>query len=932
MALDLTLQITADASQAKAALRDVEQGIKQVDSTAQKSTQNHATWWQKEEQSIKGVTEALKPHKTEVSKIEAAYAKAEAAVANAEKTSAKLGSTSVQTTAALGGLRTEGTALTSGLGALTTAGGLSAGMLTAITGGAILAASAIGALLGFIADASIEYFKHGEAMAGARKELDDLTDSWTQWKLVIGEAALGDQAPIIGTLRLMETVLGEVAVRLATNIALAREFAGWWIKFSTGVDLSPIGKPDPTKPDPRWDKSGGRRRDFGDFGQVDPDLTKWDNKAYAEEQKKLAAEAVKALREAQEIWKSMPPGMLQPGNIDLLHRPRVWNEEEGGYSTVWSMSIEEDNKQILIPRISLLGKILSEEQAIDEYHRTHRQLGVFGSVEDAERYADALHKQQEALYADGRAAAPAGMRKYILTDKEMAVETRAIDALNKIAAKAYDTYMDMEWANAVAEAQWEKKYAGREAFAEQGSAEWEYEAGDFTRTDSGRDPGIGGVVSRGPQDWTPKGPSSYGERLTGLLSQDLVATLQGYLTARSSKGGAIGGAVGGDIGKAFMTEDFKEKLSDKFGGVGGGIIGAAIPFLGTLVGSLVGKLFGKIFGQTQGQKDLAAGNKAIEDMKKGLSAQYGSEAAAKNASNIFGGDLTAAWSSQNLAGAERFKQLQAELAAKQAAFNSSLGGTLSKIKDLGGSIPEALRPYLSALEDAKVLTQDNLDLIASMAQDAVPTWEQMADAAGRLGISTDSLGQSFQNAKAAANWQSVIDDLDTLIRGGADMNALLGDTGLQKKFNDLVQQSIKFGTAIPENMKPWIQKMIEAGTLLDASGTKITDISQLKFGETMQTTLENLNTTLRELIEALSIKLPQAAREGVDGWNREWDRAQRPDPTGPRKEGPDSDYSAPSSRAARGGGGTAIIQLEGRTIAKVLVPHFPGAVKTYGTR
>lgn len=90
-------------------------------------------------------------------------------------------------------------------------------------------------------------------------------------------------------------------------------------------------------------------------------------------------------------------GLLESGNIDLTRRPIVKNAD-GSVSTVRSMSFEEDGKEILVPTVSPDGKVLSDEQAIELYHKTGQKLGVFKSADDATAYAQALHNQQANLY------------------------------------------------------------------------------------------------------------------------------------------------------------------------------------------------------------------------------------------------------------------------------------------------------------------------------------------------------------------------------------------------------------------------------------------------------------------------------------------------------------------------------------------------------
>lgn len=89
------------------------------------------------------------------------------------------------------------------------------------------------------------------------------------------------------------------------------------------------------------------------------------------------------------------PGMIEPGNIDLQHRPTVHNLE-GTPSTVYSMSFNEDGKEILVPKVSDDGRILTDSQAIDEYHRSGSHMGKFTSPKAANAYAQKVHNDYES--------------------------------------------------------------------------------------------------------------------------------------------------------------------------------------------------------------------------------------------------------------------------------------------------------------------------------------------------------------------------------------------------------------------------------------------------------------------------------------------------------------------------------------------------------
>lgn len=760
--LDLTLTITADAAQAKAELRNVEQGIQKVDQAAAKSSTNQTSWWQKEEQAINKVTGELTKQPAAISKVEQGFTKLEAATSTASATTAKLSGTSTQATAALNGMSSGSASLTGSLLEMVGAGGLSVAALTGIAAGAGLALGAIVGLAGIIAQSTKYYLDHSNATKDVRTELDRLTDSWHAFQSIVGAAVWeGENAPVIGFLQLVEDLVLRIGVQLAGSILLMKQFA----EGMPGVGVLK-----------------------GIVTNLEPGV---------------------APATPQQMLDALPPGFKQrftggyggdlsgnPGGgswFDPMHPP------SGGQA--WQMFMDDE-----------ANRKRQAQEAQRAAERRRRELdAIQHAYESGPGYQLGL-RGQIGGYVPAPTAPfdPSGMLNYKLGIHGNLPEAVSVETM------------------------------------------------------------LAGVLRK----------PGFTERLMGSLMPSMGRVLEGLLVQGGGTGGALGGAVGGSIFGSMMGggtgKSITSFLTGNLGKTLGGAVGSFLPFGGQILGSLVGKLFGGLFGETQGHKDLMAGNGQIGDMKTQLAGQYGSEAAAKNASNIFGGDLTAAWSSQNLAGAERFKQLMGELAEKQATFNDDLGGTLGKIKDLGGNVSESLLPYLQSLKDAKVLTADNIALIEQMSGQNTVDFDKMEEAAAKYGLSIDALGQGFKEHKMHEGWQEIIDDLDLLQRGGADMNAVLGAEGMQKHISELVQQSIHFGTTIPENMRPWIQKLIDSGRLLGENGEKIEDINTLSFGATMQTTLDELNTTLRELIETLSVGLPQAARDGARGVREAFDGTEIP--------------------------------------------------------
>lgn len=94
------------------------------------------------------------------------------------------------------------------------------------------------------------------------------------------------------------------------------------------------------------------------------------------------------------------PGMLQPGNIDLNARPDIKNSD-GTHSSVYSTSSNIDGKEVLYPGVgdgvTYPYRRLTQTEALNQYRKTGKHLGIFDTPQSSDAYAQQLHLDQAKM-------------------------------------------------------------------------------------------------------------------------------------------------------------------------------------------------------------------------------------------------------------------------------------------------------------------------------------------------------------------------------------------------------------------------------------------------------------------------------------------------------------------------------------------------------
>lgn len=317
--------------------------------------------------------------------------------------------------------------------------------------------------------------------------------------------------------------------------------------------------------------------------------------------------------------------------------------------------------------------------------------------------------------------------------------------------------------------------------------------------------------------------------------------------------GAFGlGGVGGAAGRVFGGAASGFALGSTIG-TGLGAFGLALPALGP---------FGALAGGILGLASLFGGGeeaRVVNPRRDQFLAQ-------------FGGPGTGPGSG--------FHTLASILAEIPESLGGGFGGG-QLFRDLINADTEkeyeaAVTRINQVLSERNALLTEQAGLeaqLAALQKSQEPTWEEISRLAEQYGISIDGLGPAIQQLRQQDIASQLLNDIERLVKAGGDMGGIL--VGMREEFSAFVQDSLKFGTEVPENLRPYIEELARSGQLLDENGQAITDLSQIKWGPPIKTqseivaeAMEKIVKRLEEIADLLAGKLPQSAREGTEELDR----------------------------------------------------------------
>jgi len=316
------------------------------------------------------------------------------------------------------------------------------------------------------------------------------------------------------------------------------------------------------------------------------------------------------------------------------------------------------------------------------------------------------------------------------------------------------------------------------------------------------------------------------QAIAAPIKKELTNLQQGAINVGSGIAAAIGGKLGGGtIGTiAGVTSSLAGAALAASTTMGTVALGAATMGIGA---AAVGVALLVRRWMNVG-KEVRKANAEIEKSRQALLEHYGSLERIDQLGKAVGIDLAAAWQHQGKAGKAAFEAMAKQFEAAVAAMEAELGSLQGELES---TFNEARSLGYNFDKDGKLVSV---------------SFDKLTEKAKEFGVSVDGLGPAFRQQGIDAEAKRIIDAFTLMDKAGGDVGGIL--VGMKDEIGKLVGKSIELGTTVPENMKPWVQRLIDTHQLLDENGREITDIGKIKFGAPIETQFEQISKKILDLI------------------------------------------------------------------------------------
>lgn len=166
----------------------------------------------------------------------------------------------------------------------------------------------------------------------------------------------------------------------------------------------------------------------------------------------------------------------------------------------------------------------------------------------------------------------------------------------------------------------------------------------------------------------------------------------------------------------------------------------------------------------------------------------------------------------------------------------------------GTRIPEAMRPILEQLIRMGELSEDAARALLGLEIEGVPSLDAIREAADRYGLTLDDLGEKVKQIEIKETAAQIVDDWNLLVTTlGADAETVA--KGMKDSVQKIVSDALRLGLEIPESMRPVIETLQRMGLLTDENGVKLENLDRIEWGKDLTTAIDELILKLDELID-----------------------------------------------------------------------------------